>query len=209
MFDLSWGRQGFGAAVLMLMLTFGGYELISIPASEARFPRRDTPFALLLMIAIIFVVCFPGQLVATGTLAWLESSQTPLADAAAVFMGPTGEGLVAIGGLTRLWAATRGLCWPARGSPLLWVRKASCLASSPMCTPASTHPICRFLIFAGIALALTVSGTFAQLATLSAFEWIVFYMATCAAVPVLRRRLQEPAAFPAGRLDVPGLMVAW
>ena len=38
--DLSGGSGTFGAAVLMLMFTFGGYELITIPAGEARSPRR-------------------------------------------------------------------------------------------------------------------------------------------------------------------------
>ena len=42
-------------------------------------------------------------------------------------------------------------------------------------------------------MVLALSGSFAQLATLSAVARIFFYMATCAAVPVLRRKVEAPA----------------
>ena len=40
---------------------------------------------------------------------------------------------------------------------------------------------------------LALPGSFAQLATFSAVARIVCYMATCAAVPVLRRKVVAPA----------------
>ena len=98
MFDLSGGTGTFGAAVLMLMFTFGGYELITIPASEARSPRRDAPRALLLTIGVVFVIYFLVQLVAVGTLPALDTSPTPLADAAEAFGGSAFGILIAIGG---------------------------------------------------------------------------------------------------------------
>ena len=195
MFDLSQGQEGFGAAVLMLMFAFGGYELISIPAGEVRSPRRDTPFALLLLIAIVFVVYFLVQLVAAGTLAGLESSQTPLADAAAVFMGPAGGVLVAIGGLIAIAGSNAGSMLAGPRITFALGEKAQLPALFAHVHPRFRTPDLSILVFAGIALMLSFSGTFAQLATLSAVARIVFYMATCAAVPVLRRRLQAPVAF--------------
>jgi len=83
-----------GEAVLLLMFAFGGYELITIPAGEARSPRRDAPFALLTTIAIVCVVFLAVQVVAVGTLPGLGDSDTPLADAArraaAVIRSPAG-----------------------------------------------------------------------------------------------------------------------
>ena len=150
MFDLSQGQEGFGAAVLMLMFAFGGYELISIPAGEVRSPRRDTPFALLLMIAIVFVVYFLVQLVAAGTLAGLESSQTPLADAAAVFMGPAGGVLVAIGGLIAIAGSNAGSMLAGPRITFALGEKAQPAGPLRPCAPPLPHPrlvnpgLCRY-----------------------------------------------------------------
>ena len=55
-------------------------------------------------------------------------------------------------------------------------------------------------LFAAIAWGLAVSGTFVQLAAVSALARLLFYAATCLAVPVLRGKL------PAGahRFTLPG-----
>jgi amino acid transporter len=94
-----------GEAVLLLMFAFGGFELITLPAGEARSPRRDVPFALLSTIGIVCVVFVAVQWVAAGTLPGIATSETPVADAAAVFLGPAGGVLVAIGGLISIAGA--------------------------------------------------------------------------------------------------------
>jgi amino acid transporter len=208
MFDLSGG--GFGAAVLMLMFAFGGYELITIPASESLSPRRDAPRALLLTIAIVCAVYFLVQLVAAGTLSSLETSGTPLADAAEAFGGAGFGIIIAIGGLLSIAGSNAG-------SMLAGPRLTYALGEKGQLPKAFAHVHPRFrtpdvsiYVYAGIAWALALTGTFAQLATLSAVARIVFYMATCAAVPVLRRSVAAPDdAFelPGGWL-FPGLALA-
>ena len=189
-FDLSQGD--FGAAVLMLMFAFGGYELISIPAGEARSPRKDAPKALFLTIGIVCAVYVLVQLVAAGTLATLDTSETPLADAAEMFGGAGFGVLIAIGGLLSIAGSNAG-------SMLAGPRITFALGEKRQLPGFFAHVHGRFrtpdvsiLIYTGVALALAYSGTFAQLATLSAVARIVFYMATCAAIPILRRRVEAP-----------------
>jgi amino acid transporter len=96
MFDISGGDLG--SAVLMLMFAFGGYELITNtgervtlaaprraarPAADHRHRVRPVP---------------AGAARAAGTLPGLSASETPLADAAGVFLCPTFGMLIAIGG---------------------------------------------------------------------------------------------------------------
>jgi len=64
---------------------------------------------------------------------------------------------------------------------------------------ASVHPRFRTPAFAvllttGAMLALTLSGTFVYLLTLSVLSRLVTYLATCSAVLVLRRRASAPPA---------------
>jgi amino acid transporter len=67
-------------------------------------------------------------------------------------------------------------------------------------------------ITAAVMLALTLSGTFVYAATISAIARLLTYAATCAALPVLRRKETElPALFraPAGvALSIFALLLA-
>ena len=210
MLDFGGGPGTFGAAVLMLMFTFGGYELISIPAAEARSPRKDAPRALLLTIGIVFAVYFLVQLVAVGTLPNLDQSATPLADAGAAFAGPLFGTLIAVGGLLSIAGSNAG-------SMLAGPRLTFALGDKRQLPAFFAHVNKRFrtpdvsiLIYLSVALVLAYEGSFVQLATMSAVARIVFYMATCAAIPVLRRRVEAPEdafVLPAGML-IPGLALA-
>ncbi len=68
---------------------------------------------------------------------------------------------------------------------------------------AGVHPRYRtpwiaLLTQTAIALPLALTGTFVELAALSVIARMATYIGTCAAVPVLRRRL------PPGRFRLPG-----
>lgn len=198
LFEVSGG--GFGEAVLLLMFAFGGYELITIPASEARSPRRDAPRALLTTIGVVCAIYLLVQIVAAGTLDSLETSETPLADAAAAFLGPAAGVLIAIGGLISIAGSNAG-------TMLAGPRITYALGEKGQLPGFFAHVNARFrtpdvsiMIYFAVSLGLAISGTFEQLAAVSAVARIVFYMATCAAVPVLRRRVEAPD----GAFELPG-----
>jgi len=201
---------GTGEAVLLLMFAFGGCELITLPAGEALSPRRDVPFALLMTIAIVCLVFVAVQVVAVGTLPGLAESRTPLADAAHGFMGPLGGVLMALGGLIAIAGANSGtmLAGPRityamadRGQLPTWFAHVH---------PRFHTPDVSILLYAAVALGLAVSGSFEQMAKVSALARLLFYVATCASVPLLRRRrIGEEGGFrlPAGPL-IPLVAVA-
>ncbi|MFQ5742016.1 MAG: APC family permease [Acidobacteriota bacterium] len=194
---VDWGRfgglsgqqlAGFGRGVLLLMFAFGGYELITIPASEARSPRRDAPRALLMTIGVVCAIYLLVQVVTVGTLADLESSETPLADAAGSFLGPLAGILIAVGGLISIGGSNAG-------TMLAGPRITYALAEKKQLPAIFAHvhrryrtPDFSILVYLGVSVTLALSGTFERLAAVSAVARIVFYIATCAAVPVLRRR---------------------
>lgn len=177
-----------GEAVLLLMFAFGGYELCTIPAGEARSPRRDVPVALLTTIGIVCLVYLAVQAVTVGTLPELAGSATPLADAAHNFMGPIAAILVAAGGLISILGSNAG-------TMLAGPRVTYALAEREQLPAGFAHVSDRFrtpdvsiLVYAAIAFGLAISGSFEQMAKISGLARLVFYVATCAAVPVLRRR---------------------
>ena len=63
------------ATGLLLIFAFGGYEVIPVPAGEARDPRRAVPFALIMTIVIVAALTILVQVVALGTLPGLAASR--------------------------------------------------------------------------------------------------------------------------------------
>jgi amino acid transporter len=174
------------ATALLLIFAFGGYEVIPVPAGEAKDPRHAVPFALIMTILTVAVVMTAVQIVALGTLPGLASSKTPLADASLVFMGAGGAALMTIGAVF----STSG---NNMGQALSGSRSMFALAEHGDLPPvfARVHPRFRtpetaILVTSAVALALAVSGRYTTLALASAVSRLVVYGATCAATLSLR-----------------------
>lgn len=192
--------RNLGEAALLLLFAYAGFENIPAAAGEFRNPRRDVPFALLTMIAVVTLIYASVQLVAQGTLANLAASQTPLADAAASF---SGEGLALI--LTI--GATISILGTNSNTMLFGPRVLYSLAQDGFGPRvlASIHP--RFhtpavaIVTQGaLALAFALSGSFVKLALLSVVARLCAYIGTVLSLLVLQRRY---ANHP-GALKLPG-----
>jgi amino acid transporter len=172
---------------LLLIFGFGGYEVVPVPAGEAKDPTRAVPFALVLTIVIVTLVMTLAQVVAVGTLPGLAKSSTPLADSAAVFLGGAGAALMTLG-------ATASASGNNMGQALSGPRNLYALAEHGD-LPAffgRVHrnfrtPVNAIVVTSAVALALALSGTFAALAAASAISRLIVYVFTCAATLRLRR----------------------
>ena len=92
----------FSVSVLLLVYTFGAFEMVVIAGGESRNPRRDLPYALLVAIAVVTTFYVMIQVVAIGTLPGLADASRPLTDAASRFLGPLGAAIIAVGALVSI-----------------------------------------------------------------------------------------------------------
>ncbi|HVC31050.1 MAG TPA: APC family permease [Steroidobacteraceae bacterium] len=182
-----------GQAALLLLFAYGGFENTPVAAGEYHNPRRNVPFALLLMILIVTLLYGAVQVVALGTLPRLAHSPSPLADAAQRFAGHPGAWLLTLG-------AMLSIAGIAGNTMLTGPRYLFALAADGYGPRwlARVHPVYRTPTFAiafqaVVALALAMSGSFVQLAGLSVIARVATYIGTAAAVPILRRRLADRA----------------
>lgn len=190
--------EAFPAALLYLIFAFGGYEVVPVPAGEARKPTRDVPFAMIMTITIVTIITILVQVVAQGALADVASSGAPLADAAIIFLGAGGALLLTVGaaisttgnnmgqsisGSRSLFALAEQRDLP---SPIAWVH------------PTLRTPVVAILITSVVALILALTGSFAKLALASAVSRLLVYAGTAASVLALRRRGPAPFTIPGG-----------
>jgi basic amino acid/polyamine antiporter, APA family len=203
------GLDSWLKAMLLLLFAYGGYEAALNPMGEARNPRGDVAFALFGALAIVSVLYTVLQWVVVALLADPAHSQRPIADAAGVMLGHTGAAFISAGALISIYGyvsanmltTPRGIFAPAQNGDF------------PVFL-ASVHPRWRtpyvsIMLFAGLLWGFSQFASFSWNVTLSAVTRIVYYAGICAAVPVLRRRQVDAAAFrvPLG-LTLPVLGIA-
>lgn len=186
-------------ASLLLVFAFGGFENANVPTEEVKDPERHLPIALVLSIALTAVLYVLVQVVALGTLPELATDKTPLASAAARFLGAGGAALITVGAVLSTLGSESALVLV--GPRILY---AFAKADQLPRTLARVHPRFRtphvaIAVFAAVTWLAALSGSFAELATVSAIARLIFSAATCLAVLVLRRRMpRAPFRVPGG-----------
>jgi APA family basic amino acid/polyamine antiporter len=185
-------------ASLLLVFAFGGFENASVLTEEVKEPRRQLPIALVASIGLAAVLYVLIQIVALGTLPGLATDRTPLASAAAMFLGPGGAVLMTVAAVLSTLGSTSALVLVGPRILYAFARAGQLPAPLARIHPRHLTPHLAIAVFASMAWAVTLAGTFAQLVVVSAIARLVFSAATCLALPVLRRR------FPAAPFRVPG-----
>lgn len=184
-----------GAAALLLIYAFVGFEGAVVPAGEAKRPERDMPLGLILGLVIVVILYMLIQLVTMAAVPNLKDSNTPLLDASSSLFGELGAYILMIGVATSVIANLISSMFSATR-----VTYAMGLDSSLPGWFGKVHP--KFLtpansvIFFGLAaFALAAMGSFRALAAMTVLSRLFLFIMTCAAVPALRPRFRGPARF--------------
>lgn len=174
-------------AALLMIFTYGGYDVIPIPAGEAKDARRHVPFAMIGTLLIVTGVMTLAQVVALGTLPNLAQSSTPLADASGVMLGAAGALMMSVGSILSMTGNLTGQILSS--SRLIYA-----LGENGDLPPVfgRVHPKYRtpgnaIVFSAAVAVVLALSGSFVTMAAVSALVRIVTLGGTCAATLALRR----------------------
>ena len=198
------GTQWVDAALFMLF-AYAGFENLGVPAGEYKNPRRDLPFALLIGILAIAAIYVLVQLGAMSALPDLSQSDTPIASAASAIIGPIGGIIVTIGALMSMAGTNSGTM--LEGSRMLYALSLGRrMGPVSYVHPRFHTPSVAIAIHTAVALAFALTGSFKQLALLSATARLVTYLMTCMAVPRLRK-LNEGFRTPGLIVPILGTMV--
>jgi amino acid transporter len=182
----------FSLAVSQLFFAFTGLELGSIATGEARDPRRNMPFAILTALGGVVIVYILIQVVCIGTLPGLASSQKPVADASRLFLGTTGASIITAGVVVSALGTLNAIL--LGGSRLLFAisQHGGLPRVFEYVHPRFHTPAPAILVVAALGLTLACTGTFRYTLTLAAISKLITFIATTAALPVLRLRTGSP-----------------
>jgi basic amino acid/polyamine antiporter, APA family len=176
----------FSTAALLMIFVYGGYDVVPVPAGEALDPRRHVPFALVVTILTVMAVMTLAQVVAQSVLPDLASHSTPIADAAAVFLGVSGALLVGVGSVVSMTGNNAGQI--LTGSRMLYAlaEHRQLPAIFGRIHPRFRTPAFAIVFTSVVALTLALTGSFVKLAVVSALARLVTYTGVAAATMRLR-----------------------
>ncbi|MFM9903685.1 MAG: APC family permease [Pyrinomonadaceae bacterium] len=193
-FDVVPGYSSFSSAVLLLIYAFVGFEAGVVLSGETKEPGKTLPFGLIVGLAIVAVFYILIQTVSIGTLSGLATSERPIADAAASFLGPFGAAFITIGALISIFgnlnvgvlSSTRMLFAMSeqRSLPRVFERTHARFKT----------PYVAIIVTAVVILVLTIQSSFLSAVTIATITRLLVYATTCLALPVFRKRSDLPPA---------------
>jgi basic amino acid/polyamine antiporter, APA family len=209
------GPRAFGAALIPILFSYGGWQGANVVAEEMRDPRRTLPLALLwgtALVIVIYVLANVVYLLALGRDG-LAATPTPAAEAVRRIFGPGADRLIAatiavsaFGFLDLTLLAYTRIYWAMAKDGLFFERLARL-------HPRFQTPALAIVLQGAWGIVLVATGSYVELVDSVVFaDWIFFGLAG-AAIFLFRRRIpleaREPDSFRTpGYPIVPALFVA-
>jgi basic amino acid/polyamine antiporter, APA family len=200
-----------------LIFAFSGIETALMPSGEVRDPTRTVPRAAMLALGAATLLYLSVQAVALGVLgpALATDKVAPLATAAGVFAGKSGSALLLAGASISMFGWLTGSI--LAGPRALFALARDGFLPRPLAAVHPRHhtPHLAIIAYGVLAIAVSLTGTFEQLAVLSNLAALGVYFLGAIAVWRLRTRDvrsdREPFLMPGGPI-VPILacsVIAW
>lgn len=186
--------RSFSQATLLLVFAYMGFEGAVIPTGEMRDPRRDLPFSLLTGMGLVAVLYIGVQAVCIGTVPDLARADRPLADAAFRIVGHSGESLVAAAALVSIGGILNAIVFATPRLVFAMAENGELPRIFSRTHPRFRTPVAAIAVTSAIAGIVALFSTFLSALTLSTIVRLVAYIATCAAVPAMRRKRDAPPA---------------
>ena len=197
--------SGWLGILLLLMFAYGGFESALTPLAEAKDPRRDAPFALMLGLGLVTLIYLAAQVTVLATLSDPAATNRPLAVSARMMLGPTGAFLMSALAMLSVtgWLASNMLNVPRLTMAMADQSQLPRLFGR--LHPRFRTPWFSILVFGAFSLFLALQAGLLQNLSLAAVSRLVTYGLVCAALVRLRQLEKNPSAeVPAARFQAPG-----
>jgi APA family basic amino acid/polyamine antiporter len=181
---------GIGPALVAVLWAYDGWIESSYVGSEVRDPGRILPLSIILSVALVAVL----YVVVVAAYTWLlpldrvAGSALVASDAMTVVVGAGGAAFVAVAILVSTLGANNGIVFTSARIPYAMAEEGLFFGWASRLHPKTRSPVITLLVQGGVAVALTMTGSYVQLATYVVFVSFLFYGLSAAAVLVLRRR---------------------
>ncbi len=184
-----------GAAALLLIYAFVGFEGGVIPAGETKNPQKNMPRALIYGIFFVVILYMLIQLVAEAAVPNLSESSTPLLDASSALFGELGASLLMMGIVTSVAANLMSNMFSTTRLTYALSLDQSLPKWFGNVHPKFLTPANSIFFFGGCAFIGAAMSSFTILAAMTVLSRLFLYIITCASIPKLRTKYQSNTTF--------------
>jgi amino acid transporter len=205
---------GLGAATLIGVYDYGGYNNVCMLGGEIRSPSRTIPRAVLLSIPLVAVLYLALNLSILGVLPWQQAAKSPavVAEFMETIYGRAGGVIVAVLVLLASWGSALAMLLGYSRVPYAAAAEGQFFRPFAKLDAKGGFPALS-LLFMGVASAIACLVSLESLiAILIVIQTMFQYTAQCIAVVMLRRRgATTPGAFrmPLYPLPVVVTLIGW
>ena len=185
----------FSEAVLLLVFAFGGFESVLVTGGEIQAPRKALPQALMWATAVVAFVYIGVQIVCIGTLPQLGTAQKPVADAAALMVGPTGALLISLGVLISITGTLNVLLLSGSRLPYAFAEQGQLPAVFTRLHPVHRTPGVSLAVVTVLTIIVSIGWSFITALTIGAIIRVLVYAAVCATLIRLRQQQHNHTPF--------------
>jgi APA family basic amino acid/polyamine antiporter len=187
----------FGAALTPVLFAYGGWQTSSFLAGEVRDARRTLPRALILGVIAVIVVYTAVNVAYLWTLGQtgLAGTTTPASSVMTALLGPRGGQFIAAG---IAFSAFGFLAQSMLTAPRVYFAMAEdrvFFRGVAWVHPTSRVPVVAIALQGIWAIAIALTGTYAQVVNYVVAMDCIFFGLTAACLFVLRRRSDGDAAY--------------
>jgi amino acid transporter len=179
-----------GQVSIVLLFAFVGTEVALTPSGEIRDSSRTVPRAILTALAVATVIYVAVQVVAQGVLgpALALHKDAPLAETAAVLLGPGGRLFLLAGATVSIFGYVAGDMLGTPRALLALARNGVLPRAVATIHPRFRTPAVAIGLYACIVAALAISSTFERLVIMANVSALLLYLLCVAASYELQRR---------------------
>ena len=185
------GPRPWLTALLLLVFAYGGFEYAIIPGGEVKDPKRTMPFALGASLMVVLVIYTLIQFVTVATIG-TSTSDRPVAEVAAVLLGPAGAIFIAIAVMISTSGHVSSVMLNAPRLAYSLSAQREFPGFLARLHPRFHTPTTAIIWYAGLVWVLAVSGGFYVALVLSTASSVVMYVSVCASM--IRLRQTRPRA---------------
>lgn len=186
--------EGFFAALIPVLFSYGGFQTACFVAGEMKDPRRDLPRALVAGVACV-IALYVGVAVACDRVlgkAVLEESAAPAMDVASRVLGARGATLVAAGvAISSLGFLSQSILT----APRVYFKMAedgAFVRAVAWVHPRTRVPVTAIVLQGAIAASLALLGTYEVLLRYVVSIDFIFFALTAASLFVFQGRGERP-----------------
>jgi APA family basic amino acid/polyamine antiporter len=179
----------FGLALVAILWAYDGWIEITYVGSEVKDPERNLPRSIVLSVGLVMALFVLVNVAYLYLLSPSRVSQSSIvaSDAAQVVLGTTGAALVAAAILISTLGANNGIVLTSARIPYAMAKTGLFFQWAAKVHPRFRTPVMALVAESAVAITLTFTGTYDQLATYVVFVSWLFYAMSCAAVIRLRQ----------------------